>query len=327
MTEDDYLFDPNQIPRQFSEKYFHDPNNVIPLLELDDLPPDIKSILDVGCGNNTVVEELRKQGYEAYGIDLAQTDTDQTPDVTAMSHQLPFANNQFDVVTNLWGGLSYPLQEIDNLSTPELQKKALIRFVEELREAARVGKEVRSHPAFTSGFFEATGIFSITDPNDSSNILIISIDFKSVFDEANIKYRTGNTQIDPPNSADIRTSTIILETADANLEAFDKLIERLRNAPEDKKLFYDANHLMANFPQFHNALQEFNKSESQRLMNKDNIFHINKNPVSQQNQDKVQRITKKLKNKLKIQTAKSSELSKILNLTFQQIRDQLVLNP
>jgi len=53
------------------------------------------SLLDVGCGRNLFCPLARRQGIEAYGVDLVCPDAD----VIAPAHALPFPSRCFDVLT------------------------------------------------------------------------------------------------------------------------------------------------------------------------------------------------------------------------------------
>ena len=71
------------------------------------IPKDIKSILDVGCGNGWVAKEFLPKGKQVYSLDISVTNPSKAtklyPDekhfgITADSFYLPFNDNTFDCV-------------------------------------------------------------------------------------------------------------------------------------------------------------------------------------------------------------------------------------
>lgn len=354
--QENYLFNPNRIPRRFSESLFHNPNKVIHLLGLNELPAGT-SVLDAGSGNNALVERLKERGINAYGIDIAQPDTPQKPDISAMLPDLPFADNQFDVVINHWGGLSYPLYNIRSLDSFEpnklqqLQKEITIHFIKQLREAVRVGKQVRIYPWSTSEIFNATGMISLRDLKGSLETGIIPIDFRQIFNEAGITYQTGETQIGSRDIAEVKNSVIILESENVNLEVFDNLINQLSNLPNSSS-YYCASDLERNFPDFYHSLKQMNMSEGNKWMQQNNINKINtdtewinnfihrlsrkelseigttKEKLFKTNQQAQKAILTMYFEKQRDKFAKLSQKQSIaLTKNYQQIRNQLVLNP
>lgn len=71
------------------------------------IPKDVKSILDVGCGNGWVAKEFLPEGKQVYSLDISVTNPVKVkklyPDekhigITADSFHLPFNNNSFDCI-------------------------------------------------------------------------------------------------------------------------------------------------------------------------------------------------------------------------------------
>ncbi len=105
-------------------------------------PPELLSlgglkgqeVLDAGCGGGSLVRELRRHSINAVGADafLDRWQRASPNFVQAMSADLPFEREQFDVVFSTWSSLSY------EGSDPALE--ANLRMVQLLRELARVTK-------------------------------------------------------------------------------------------------------------------------------------------------------------------------------------------
>lgn len=62
--------------------------------------PDIRTVLDVGCGRGHLLESYRARGYEVTGVDLVNhLDDPSIPYVQGQLERLPFADRSFDLVT------------------------------------------------------------------------------------------------------------------------------------------------------------------------------------------------------------------------------------
>jgi ubiquinone/menaquinone biosynthesis C-methylase UbiE len=63
------------------------------------IPDDVKTIIDVGCGNGIITNELAKH-WELTGLDSSEEALKyvKTPKVLASANQIPFDNHNFDLV-------------------------------------------------------------------------------------------------------------------------------------------------------------------------------------------------------------------------------------
>jgi len=61
-----------------------------------------KSVLDVGCGTGKIVNLLRNEGIDAWGIDIAEEKGEFAPEycVYGDAINIPFEDNRFDVVVS-----------------------------------------------------------------------------------------------------------------------------------------------------------------------------------------------------------------------------------
>lgn len=79
---------------------------------------DIKTILEVGCGNGSTIKEFVSQGYDAYGCDIATILTDKWNGISdrcsfAFADQIPAEDKYFDlVVTDILEHI--PLDHLSN---------------------------------------------------------------------------------------------------------------------------------------------------------------------------------------------------------------------
>ena len=64
------------------------------------------SLLDVGCGHNKFVQEIRELGVKALGVDFACKSADQIADIL----DLPFRDKEFDFIT-AWDVLEHLLPD------------------------------------------------------------------------------------------------------------------------------------------------------------------------------------------------------------------------
>lgn len=77
-------------------------------LNLIEKIPEAKSILDVGCGPGLFCEKLSKKGYDVIGVDNSENTIElakqKYPDINFMvadGYNLPFQDNQFDIVISI----------------------------------------------------------------------------------------------------------------------------------------------------------------------------------------------------------------------------------
>lgn len=76
-----------------------------------------KTALDLGCSNNALVNELKKRGVKAYGIDLRILTQGI---IQADSRYLPFKDESFDLVTDFY--MQCDMWELQGLSLWDLDK-------------------------------------------------------------------------------------------------------------------------------------------------------------------------------------------------------------
>jgi SAM-dependent methyltransferase len=61
--------------------------------------PNVRRVLDIGCGRGYLVDEFNKQGLRAYGTDLRTVfETDKSRFVVSDIRRLPFGDSTFDLV-------------------------------------------------------------------------------------------------------------------------------------------------------------------------------------------------------------------------------------
>ena len=98
MTDNRHLYDYNyyHLSRNFQTK----PERTLKLFE-SIMVYNPKSLLDVGCGLGSVVNKLRYEGIEAYGIDFAEvlkTIWNKPYFTVGDARTLPYPNDAFDIV-------------------------------------------------------------------------------------------------------------------------------------------------------------------------------------------------------------------------------------
>tara|TARA_B100000029_G_scaffold352417_1_gene344988 strand:+ start:4036 stop:4584 length:549 start_codon:yes stop_codon:yes gene_type:complete len=90
----------------------------------------VKSILDVGCGNNYFVDYLRKTTkIHAWGIDFASPKADQIADIL----KLPFKNKEWDWIT-IWSALEHLRPEQIDIGLKEMSRVSNNFAIETVRE-------------------------------------------------------------------------------------------------------------------------------------------------------------------------------------------------
>ncbi len=89
--------EPQVKKEHYFRKKYDDLNRFISYFYQIDLAsrPDVKSILEIGKGNGTVSDYLKKLGYNLTSVDI---DPDLKPDVVADIRQLPMKDAEFDLV-------------------------------------------------------------------------------------------------------------------------------------------------------------------------------------------------------------------------------------
>ena len=120
----------------FGEDYFQFDNHNDTALEVDGLirligSPEVKKILDLGCGYGRVSMPLRNRGYTVFGYDISSTllkragQTD--PEgiwVRGDMRELPFQGS-FEIVINLFNTMGYFENEDENFEVLRSISKAL----------------------------------------------------------------------------------------------------------------------------------------------------------------------------------------------------------
>jgi len=67
-----------------------------------------KNVLDLGCGNSSVVKELREKSVNAFSIDMADIiPANKGTHIMGFADQMPFKNAIFDLVISTWSLFSY----------------------------------------------------------------------------------------------------------------------------------------------------------------------------------------------------------------------------
>ena len=103
------------------EKYGHSNEGKSYLNKILSLKPE--SILDIGCGHNEMVQDLKKSGIEkSTGLDCSC----ENADIIASAHDLPIEDDSFDLVISFDCMEHIPAEEIDQCFS----------------EFARVGKRI-----------------------------------------------------------------------------------------------------------------------------------------------------------------------------------------
>lgn len=90
------------------------------------IPTDVKSIIDIGCGNGIICNALAKK-YEVTGIDISQTALSyvQTHKILASATSIPIADASYDLV--------FSSEMLEHLTDQELK--------EAIREMSRLAKK------------------------------------------------------------------------------------------------------------------------------------------------------------------------------------------
>jgi len=85
----------------YNQKFYHQPGpkHLKSLITQLAKELEIKNILDVGAGSGWLVNHLQKQGFGVIGIDYSPMATKKNLVLSAKATKLPFADNQFDLVT------------------------------------------------------------------------------------------------------------------------------------------------------------------------------------------------------------------------------------
>lgn len=76
------------------------------------LPSQDSKVLDIGMGSGAFVEDLRKKGVDAVGVDIVLTEDQKTEGhskyfIEADAAKLPFPDNTFDSTYSIWSVFSY----------------------------------------------------------------------------------------------------------------------------------------------------------------------------------------------------------------------------
>ncbi|MCX6783607.1 MAG: methyltransferase domain-containing protein [candidate division WWE3 bacterium] len=239
-TSQPSLLNPAEIPVLFSshetDLFSHDPKYRDYLIDVDSIPQNAK-VLDIGSGRGQFVAELKAKGINAIGLDLVAPGASQKPDVAGISTHLPFANESFDIVTNYWGGLTYPLMEAINKS-PEIQRQYVIAFLEELREAIRVsGNEIRIYPWSGYPFYEEIGVMAFPEAWGRTNFL--AINFGKLFTEMGLTDIPGNCE-PVANMAELEVifqELTLKKSGVVNFQPLDDLVSTITET--DRDLFFN----------------------------------------------------------------------------------------
>lgn len=244
----------DRIPISFSEKgLFHEVGEADRLLNLSNLSPN-SSILDIGSGTGELVADLNRRGMRAYGLDILKKDQAQKASVSALSSELPFTTNSFDVVINHWGGITYPLMDSSFDLDPKLQKAKVVMFLDELQEALRVSSnEVRIHPWSIKPFYEDTGI--IVHDGEDEGLQFLLIDIKTLLEKSLVTSTMGNeTSTSPYLERSSEQPITISKASMANTEAFADLKEIVMNT--EKSLWIGEHELRRKYPEFGQAIKD-----------------------------------------------------------------------
>lgn len=139
------------------QKYYENPALWIPEVNNDKqreraqltvkaLPSDIKSVLDLGCGNGVVTDQIQEDLF-VVGVDrsVAALKWVRSPHCRADAISLPFSNNAFDVVVST--------EMIEHLPTPA--------YAQALREMIRIA---RRYILLTVPYCEDLGLGLIVCP-------------------------------------------------------------------------------------------------------------------------------------------------------------------
>lgn len=82
----------------------YDPNNLIEKYNLPEvlksIPNDVKTILDLGCGNGIITNILAQNGYNITGVDISEAALKyvKTDKICTSSSNVPVKNNSYDLV-------------------------------------------------------------------------------------------------------------------------------------------------------------------------------------------------------------------------------------
>lgn len=218
----------------FSQReLFWPPEEAEKTLGLTNLPRK-SSILDIGCGKGSLVERLEKQGLNAIGIDFYKTELSQKPDISAHSTHLPFADNSFDTVVSFWGGLSYPLYDLESfINNPEQVKSAVVSFLSSLGESLRVAKsEVKIHPWSLHHLFETSGLVALYHTEFTDKLAFLAIDFADLFRKMGVRFETGPVSERPTKgyTGALRHETITIKADSVDLKPLEELIAKFQSS-------------------------------------------------------------------------------------------------
>ena len=99
-----------------------------------ELVKNSKNALDIACGGGTVMDYIDTLGCEPTGIDISESAISKVDEnyraIVGYSHELPFENEEFDLV--------YFLDGMEHIPTGEIEEQSL-------REAFRVAKKFVCH--------------------------------------------------------------------------------------------------------------------------------------------------------------------------------------
>lgn len=219
--------------KEFSrQNLFHKPSAVLQRLGIEGLFPG-QRVLDVGSGKNELVEYMHNQSADAVGVDFAEPGLTQSPDITAESHNLPFADESFDTIINHYGGLTYPLKEgFESKFPDEVERRMVIRFLEQLSETLRVVKEegqIHMYPWSVYPFYELTGTLNAASPRIfDKGINFLRVDFRKLFNSAGLPTEIGPLVRGSAIMAPRDTALVISKTQDYDPSAISSKIEKIR---------------------------------------------------------------------------------------------------
>ncbi len=215
----------------FPAELFHTPERVISTLELDELFRGT-TVLDCGSGQNKTVDALRERGISAVGIDFKEKGGLQDPSVVGATTELPFKDKSFDVVINFWGGLTYPLLNLEVSKSPEERRQILLVFLHELREAFRVArKEVSIHPWGLQPITQLTGSLFLHDGFAGEHTMVVLVDFLDLFRQMNVEVKMGKLQT-ANGSFEQANGTVQLDVEHISLSPLDDLIKKIEQSDQ-----------------------------------------------------------------------------------------------
>lgn len=261
-------FDRPAFAEEFAQQnLFHQPTESLTRLGIQEIPPGQK-ILDIGSGTNELVEELRKRGANAVGIDFAEPGQKQNPDILAEAHNLPFPDGNFDTIINHYGGLTYPLHMgFETNFSPEQEHRLVTRFLEQLQESLRVtreGGQIHIYPWSAYPFYELTGTLNVDNPDlMARGINFLRIDFKKLFHSAGLSTELGQPVRRSTAYAPRNTAIAIRKTADYDSSVIQAKAAKIASA--GSPLFLHAHELQNSYPLLHALTKEI--CDQQGLLN------------------------------------------------------------